>query len=215
MTHEDAFLQAVCESPEDDTPRFVYADWLDEHGRYERAEFIRVQCQLACMAVFDDRRRQLQKQQQLLLESHGRKWLTQEWPQAANPSINGRTFERGFVAEVSFRGRELGEAGVGALVKNPRLALLTALDLRKNGITGRALLTLAASSLLGRLAFLDLRENLFATEALRAVATSPHLGELRELVVGPKGIRFDAVDGWFRRQGKDVATHSGNDYLWW
>jgi uncharacterized protein (TIGR02996 family) len=42
-----ALLRAVCHSPADDAPRLVYADWLDEHGRPERAEFIRVQCELA------------------------------------------------------------------------------------------------------------------------------------------------------------------------
>ena len=29
MTH-DAFLQAILEAPEDDTPRLIYADWLME-----------------------------------------------------------------------------------------------------------------------------------------------------------------------------------------
>jgi uncharacterized protein (TIGR02996 family) len=41
----EALFRAVCESPADDTPRLVYADWLDENGRPERAEFIRLQCE--------------------------------------------------------------------------------------------------------------------------------------------------------------------------
>jgi uncharacterized protein (TIGR02996 family) len=32
MTQEEAFLQAILENPKDDTPRLVYADWLDERG---------------------------------------------------------------------------------------------------------------------------------------------------------------------------------------
>jgi uncharacterized protein (TIGR02996 family) len=40
MSHEAAFLQAILDSPDDDTPRLVYADWLDEHGQTERAEFL-------------------------------------------------------------------------------------------------------------------------------------------------------------------------------
>ena len=36
-----ALLQAVVESPADDLPRLVAADWLDEHGDAERAEIIR------------------------------------------------------------------------------------------------------------------------------------------------------------------------------
>ncbi len=29
---EDALLHAICEHPDDDTPRLVFADWLDERG---------------------------------------------------------------------------------------------------------------------------------------------------------------------------------------
>ncbi len=32
----EPFLRAICESPEDDTERLVYADWLDENGDAER-----------------------------------------------------------------------------------------------------------------------------------------------------------------------------------
>lgn len=46
MTHDDAFLQAILEAPDDDTPRLIYADWLDEHGDPARAEFIRLQYQI-------------------------------------------------------------------------------------------------------------------------------------------------------------------------
>ena len=42
-----ALLAAIRAAPADDAPRLVYADWLDEHGRPERAAFIRVQCELA------------------------------------------------------------------------------------------------------------------------------------------------------------------------
>src|SRR5262245_43514127 len=41
------FLRAVAGQPDEDAPRLVYADWLDEHGDPDRAEFIRVQCALA------------------------------------------------------------------------------------------------------------------------------------------------------------------------
>src|SRR5262245_58187386 len=40
---EAGFLADILEHPEDDTPRLVYADWLDDHGQPERAEFIRAQ----------------------------------------------------------------------------------------------------------------------------------------------------------------------------
>jgi uncharacterized protein (TIGR02996 family) len=47
----DGLLAAVRAEPDDDTPRLVLADWLDEHGDCARAEFIRVQCELARRGV--------------------------------------------------------------------------------------------------------------------------------------------------------------------
>jgi uncharacterized protein (TIGR02996 family) len=47
MTERDALLRAVCENPDDDTPRLVFADWLQENGEEWRAEFIRLQVRLA------------------------------------------------------------------------------------------------------------------------------------------------------------------------
>jgi uncharacterized protein (TIGR02996 family) len=41
----DALFRAICEQPWEDTPRLVYADWLEENGQPERAEFIRLQCE--------------------------------------------------------------------------------------------------------------------------------------------------------------------------
>ena len=45
--NEQAFIDAILASPEDDAPRLIYADWLDEQGQSERAEFIKVQIELA------------------------------------------------------------------------------------------------------------------------------------------------------------------------
>lgn len=49
MNDGDALLASVLAAPDDDAPRLVYADWLDEHGEGERAELIRVQSELATM----------------------------------------------------------------------------------------------------------------------------------------------------------------------
>jgi uncharacterized protein (TIGR02996 family) len=40
-------LRAVLAEPQDDAPRLILADWLDEQGEGDRAEFIRCQCALA------------------------------------------------------------------------------------------------------------------------------------------------------------------------
>jgi uncharacterized protein (TIGR02996 family) len=54
MTDEAALLQAIADQPEADTPRLVYADWLDERGgeaNRARAEFIRLQIMLYRLAA--------------------------------------------------------------------------------------------------------------------------------------------------------------------
>jgi uncharacterized protein (TIGR02996 family) len=47
MDERGALLAAITREPADDTPRLVYADWLDEHEEHDRAAFIRVQIELA------------------------------------------------------------------------------------------------------------------------------------------------------------------------
>ena len=63
MSERDAFLQAVCEHPEDDAPRLVFADWLEEHGDPARADFIRTQIELAKLSPDDPRRPALQERE--------------------------------------------------------------------------------------------------------------------------------------------------------
>src|SRR5262245_61268584 len=46
LTH-DHFLRAIAESPDDDSLRLIFADWLEENGDAAFARFIRVQCELA------------------------------------------------------------------------------------------------------------------------------------------------------------------------
>lgn len=46
---ERALYAAIVAHPDEDTVRLEYADWLQEHGDENRAEFIRVQCELARM----------------------------------------------------------------------------------------------------------------------------------------------------------------------
>ena len=58
MTTHDTRSQLLAEiaaNPEDDTLRLAFADWLDEHGDAadrDRAEFVRVQCELEGMPAY-------------------------------------------------------------------------------------------------------------------------------------------------------------------
>ena len=47
LLQHEAFLRAIFAAPDDDTPRLVYADFLEENGKPERAALIRAQCELA------------------------------------------------------------------------------------------------------------------------------------------------------------------------
>ncbi|MBX9628077.1 MAG: TIGR02996 domain-containing protein [Gemmataceae bacterium] len=99
MTDGDALLRAVIDSPDDDTPRLVYADWLEDHGQSERAEFIRLQVEVA-RAEADGRDYNevyaLRMRAVELQKAHKADWLAGvcRWKRTSC------FFERGFVGEV-------------------------------------------------------------------------------------------------------------------
>ncbi len=91
MSDEKALLAAIWEHPHDDTPRLVYADWLQENGQPERAEFIRVQCEYWRVSGDDPKWVELEKRAKRLWKSHRKKW------RAGLPSPLQRCeFHRGF-----------------------------------------------------------------------------------------------------------------------
>jgi uncharacterized protein (TIGR02996 family) len=111
MREQVALLQTIIEHPDDDVPRLIYADWLEEHGDGNRAEFIRTQIELARGAT-GKRKSTLEARQADLLSAHAeqwveplRQWLTDEW------SSTPWTFRRGFVEEVDVLGETLVEFG--------------------------------------------------------------------------------------------------------
>src|SRR5262245_8775489 len=74
VTQEEAFIAEIAERPDDDGPRLVFADWLEDHGDPARAEFIRVQCELARIEEDDDRRIELKRREGQLLKEHSDRW---------------------------------------------------------------------------------------------------------------------------------------------
>ncbi len=44
LDRREAFLLAIFTNPDDDLPRLVYADWLDEHGHDKAAHRLRTEC---------------------------------------------------------------------------------------------------------------------------------------------------------------------------
>lgn len=53
MSDRDALLAAIRAHPDDDTPRLIFADFLDDAGEPERAAFVRAQVELARCAPWD------------------------------------------------------------------------------------------------------------------------------------------------------------------
>src|SRR5262245_39882033 len=91
-------LAEVCECPDDDGPRLVYADWLEEHGdeaERERAEFIRVQVRLAQIDDCDPEYPGLVRRQAKLSRHHNA-WCgaLPAWARKSNPKA---VFRRGFI----------------------------------------------------------------------------------------------------------------------
>jgi uncharacterized protein (TIGR02996 family) len=94
----DALYRAILAHPDEDTPRLVYADWLDEHGDHDRAEFIRVQCRLARMNEWDDDYTADRIRATRLLHEHKPKWL--ERPAESDLNRRGlKAFARGFLSD--------------------------------------------------------------------------------------------------------------------
>jgi uncharacterized protein (TIGR02996 family) len=218
-----AFLSDIVEHPEDDTPRLVYADWLEDHGDSARAEFIRGQIQLLSLDRDDPQLPVLAKRTQELEKQHGRRWR-RGLPRWAKPAYDfevgdlvGRPeylpdsqFHRGFLAVVScdldsFSWVEDGEklfaaAPVEALVAN---------DPTEN------LDELADTPLLARLRGLSLSEAELGNEGARCLAGSEHLGGLRVLDLSLNDIRPAGIRALARNEGLAGLTFLnlwGNDF---
>lgn len=168
MDHEDAFVQAVVEDPDDDAPRLVFADWLDDHGEADRAALIRTQCALAKIDQHDPRRSELERREDDLLAEHGAKWVKAEVPLAFR---RANRFRRGFAEHTSgkaetFVARRTHLAALPA--SSVRLARSHPDDLRAFG-------TLPWPGLRN----LHLYD--FRSESLPVLLDAPYLPELRKL----------------------------------
>jgi uncharacterized protein (TIGR02996 family) len=196
---DNAFLQAINDSPDDDTPRLICADWLDDHGDPDRAEFIRTQCQLARLPEDAPETVRLRKRERELLNEHQLEWV--------EPLLIARPldwlFRRGFPAWVTLsaddfihhgerllaestvrRVRLVGAAGkLAALGWCKHLALVTKLNLTDTGLVDDDLIALARSPYLGALTGLDLSKNRITAVGLHALRRKGILARLTRLDV--------------------------------
>jgi uncharacterized protein (TIGR02996 family) len=77
MADHRPFLEAIRASLDEDGLRLIYADWLQEHDEPDRAEFIRIQCELDPIRhrLEDDRVEALREREADLLRRHREPWL--------------------------------------------------------------------------------------------------------------------------------------------
>lgn len=207
MTDRDALTRAVCATPDDDTPRLILADWLDENGDAPdrlRARFIRVQCEMAHTEEQAPAWRKLYAEERKLLGTlKGRHT-------ALTAHLDKRTtgfgYERGFVGRVTvFAKRFLAEADrffaddpiqtvkfvkltsrsgsvpTSDLFSSPKLAPLRTLDLSGSGIGPVELGKLATAENLAGLKTLVLSENPLTPHGLGWLLQSGALASLAHL----------------------------------
>jgi uncharacterized protein (TIGR02996 family) len=186
MSDADALLAAVLADPDADLPRLVYADWLEERGQPERAEFIRVQIELA-----RDRRNELQAREATLFAAFGDEWLAPF--RAPGAPLDGLTashgaFRRGFVEVVWMPARRF-------LREADRLfAMAPVRELRVTELTPLQLGELVTSPYLGRLIGLDLSDRGLGNTAVRVMTAVKATAALRVLRLRGCGL----TDWWAR-----------------
>jgi uncharacterized protein (TIGR02996 family) len=121
---EDALLNGIAADPAADLPRLVYADWLEEHGHDLRAEFIRVQCEIAKLEVGPraeiDRNVHLWRRQQELLDGHLDKLLKGVPYRPLMDLTPSPRFYRGFLDEFQVTSEELSNHGESLVGMRPR-----------------------------------------------------------------------------------------------
>jgi uncharacterized protein (TIGR02996 family) len=219
MTRADAFLQDILAHPDDDAPRLIFADWLEEQGdaaSVARAEFIRVQRALAAGDLTPQWRNKLERRQQQILQQYG-----SEWARPIRRLVQAWEFHRGFIENVVmtpatflahadrlFRHAPiqfltLGPGrhpvvdpplNVAVLADNKHLRCLRGLGLSQNQLESKHVRALVVSEHLTRLTDLDLSYNRIGDGGIRALAGSPLLDRLEYLNlrgndIGAGGVR--------------------------
>jgi uncharacterized protein (TIGR02996 family) len=167
---EPAFLRSIAEE-NGRVGRLVFADWLEEHGDQPRAEFVRVQCELASAEAPEGRRRDLALRERELLDAYRR-----EWVDAFGLPLEDVCFHEGLIgvarlsqwdgsrlldaefssglatlAELDLSGLQIGDAGLAAVAGAARFPALRRLYLSDNGITDAGVTALANATGLPRL----------------------------------------------------------------
>jgi uncharacterized protein (TIGR02996 family) len=215
---EDAFMAAILASPDDDTPRLVFADWLDERGTEDdraRAALIRAQCRLEYLPAGRERRN-LESEVKALLKSNEKRWTA---ALRAAELEHGALFRRGFLDGLTMspttfmqRGEELfrlaptlrslrfpnAQSEVTDLAKNPFLARLASVDLTLMCTCGLCPIEAEVRNLFrskhtGRLKYLNLSRDRVTAAELRVLTRSSALANLTALDLSDNPVQSDGA----------------------
>ncbi len=178
MDHTEAFLLAIREDIDDDTPRLVFADWLQERGDL-RGEFIGVQCELARLAEDDPRRPELEIRERELLDAHEAEWLQpfQQWA----PRYSRPIWKRGFIEDIHLF--DMGEFLTHAPDIFRRMPIRRVAISLGDPYHPSQLTSFAACDQLRLVTELWLSDGPLGNKGAQILAASPHLGRLTELTL--------------------------------
>lgn len=208
FTDERPFLDAVFDRYDDDRPRLVYADFLDDSGEPERAELVRVQLALARLTDDDPRRPALSDRQAELLVRNRAAWTAH-----LAGLVAGVDFRRGIPDSPTVDAATFLERG-DELFAKLRVRRLRLLDV------GPALPKLAQSPLLTHVRELDLCGADLGNAGVSVLAKSPHLKKLEALDLGFNAIEDAGVEQlarstlfpnltWLALNDNDCITDAG------
>ncbi len=179
-TPHDGFLHAIRARPEDDLPRLVYADWLDEAGD-PLAQLIRIQCRRARLSPHAGEWEALGHEEAALIAQHREAWCE---PIAEITGANP-VYIRGVIAHLDVTGSVLVKRANRLLQLAPLVHSLRIRDLRQT------LPEIAESPWLERITHLDLSGNSLGSRHLAVIARSAARASLRQLQMN--GCELNAV----------------------
>ncbi len=191
-----------------------YAEWLESTGNPNdslRAEFIRVQCELAHLHLSDDRWSELFDREQSL--NHLQEHWAEELPQLDGVIWNSTHYLRGFVWDVCCDDAEAFQQNAAVIfasapiqslsfhrlkslipvleipaVRRIRRLILEGLELTSNDAQA-----LATSTTVSNLTALHIAHNSFGDAGVKAIAGSPYLRSLDDLDLGHNLVGDDGI----------------------
>lgn len=114
MTDGDALRRAIVADPDDDTPRLIYADWLDENAQPDRAALIRDQIEAVRAEPYSARARAAASRAEKLVAAH-----RPEWSKHVRPKVVREEYVRGFIGHVVVDVGRFREIAAGLFTAEP------------------------------------------------------------------------------------------------